>query len=66
VQATPSQSYYAVFDGHGGAEAAVYCSSQLHIHFLKDSVFAINPELALKKAYTVSDRQFLQKAEDEV
>ena len=66
VQDSPSQSYYAVFDGHGGAEAAMFCASQLHVNLIRDPNFKTNPELALKQAYAATDKQFLKKAEEQV
>ncbi|XP_076452630.1 protein phosphatase 1F-like [Babylonia areolata] len=65
LQDSPSQSYYAVFDGHAGAEAAMFSASQLHVNLLRDPNFASNPELALKRAYTTTDRQFAKKAEEQ-
>ena len=66
IQDSPSQSYYAVFDGHGGPEAAMFCASQLHVNLLRDPNFKTNPELALKQAYAATDKQFLHKAEEQV
>ncbi|KAL8615255.1 hypothetical protein ACOMHN_051747 [Nucella lapillus] len=65
LQDSPSQSYYAVFDGHAGSEAAMFSASQLHINLLRDPNFAANPELALKRAYALTDRQFAKKAEEQ-
>lgn len=58
----PRLSYYAVFDGHGGPEAAIFAASQLHINMLRDPSFHSDPEAALKRAYSTTDRQFLRKA----
>ncbi|XP_076435174.1 protein phosphatase 1F-like [Babylonia areolata] len=64
LQDRPRLSYYAVFDGHGGAEAAMFAASQLHVNLLRDPSFHSNPELALKRAYSTTDRQFLRKADE--
>lgn len=66
LQSSPSQSYYAVFDGHGGPEAAMYAASQLHANMVHDAHFHTDPELALKRAYSVTDQQFLSKAKTQV
>ncbi|KAL8560046.1 hypothetical protein ACOMHN_041515 [Nucella lapillus] len=62
LQDRPRLSYYAVFDGHGGPEAAIFAASQLHVHMLRDPAFPSDPEVALKSAYSTTDRQFLRKA----
>ncbi|XP_025089159.1 protein phosphatase 1E-like isoform X4 [Pomacea canaliculata] len=63
LQDSPSQSYYAVFDGHGGPEAAMYATSHLHINMVRDRSFRSDPELAMRRAYSLTDRMFLEKAE---
>ncbi|KAK7485385.1 hypothetical protein BaRGS_00023333 [Batillaria attramentaria] len=61
LQDSPSQSFYAVFDGHGGPEAAMFAASQLHANLTRDASFSSDPELALRRAYTQTDKQFIDK-----
>ncbi|XP_033748812.1 protein phosphatase 1F-like [Pecten maximus] len=61
----PPQSYYAVFDGHAGVEAATYAATHLHCHLASCEDFQKKPADALKYAYKVTDDRYLQKAERE-
>jgi len=60
----PTQGFFAVYDGHGGKEAAVYCSENLHKIFAeelqKDGNIMDNPEKvleALKRTYLTTDER---------
>ena len=66
VQGQPHQSYYAVFDGHAGIDAAVYASTHLHVHLPKCETFNTNPAGALKCSYSATDDDFIRKADREV
>ncbi|OWF42240.1 protein phosphatase 1E-like [Mizuhopecten yessoensis] len=61
----PPQSYYAVFDGHAGVEAATYAATHLHCHLVRCEEFQKNPAGALKCAYKGTDEKYLLKAERE-
>ncbi|XP_070183595.1 protein phosphatase 1F-like [Littorina saxatilis] len=65
LQDSPSQSFYAVFDGHGGAVAAMFSASQLHMNLVRDPNFNSNPGLALTRAFSTTDKQFLHKAQEQ-
>lgn len=65
-QDSPSQSYFAVFDGHGGMEAADYAATHLHLHLVKDYQFNNDPAAAMKRAYKTTDLKFIEKAKREV
>ncbi|KAK3085158.1 hypothetical protein FSP39_025185, partial [Pinctada imbricata] len=65
IKDQPHQSYYAVFDGHAGTEAAVYASTHLHLHMTTSDKFSTDPPAALKYSYTTTDNNFMKKAEHE-
>ena len=60
------QSYYAVFDGHGGVDAAVYAAAHLHGNMVQHESFENDPAEALKGAFVKTDTDFVHKAEREV
>ena len=59
-------SYYAVFDGHAGTDAAFYAASQLHFKLVNNANFLTEPRLALKEAFLETDKCFINKIENEV
>ncbi|KAK9707693.1 Protein phosphatase 2C [Popillia japonica] len=59
-QASPS-SYYAVFDGHAGHDAAAYSSAHLHQFLAESKYFINNPEQALIDAFCKTDALFIDK-----
>ncbi|CAC5410370.1 PPM1E [Mytilus coruscus] len=56
------QSFFAVFDGHAGVEAANYAAAHVPYHFVQSSAFPKDPEGALKAAFKLTDEKFIVKA----
>lgn len=55
-------SYYAVFDGHVGIQAATYCASHLHHHFVENQAFKDGDIIdALKVAFAKCDAGCLER-----
>ncbi|XP_060863505.1 LOW QUALITY PROTEIN: uncharacterized protein LOC132940102 [Metopolophium dirhodum] len=56
-------SFYAVYDGHNGLDAAVYSSMYLHQFLVQSIQYPTNPEYALYEAFFTTDKGFTQKTE---
>ncbi|KAL0129275.1 hypothetical protein PUN28_004166 [Cardiocondyla obscurior] len=54
--------YYAVFDGHGGQDAAAYCATHLHQYLVESEYYPTDPEHALRDAFSTTDAQFIAKS----
>ncbi|XP_065424463.1 protein phosphatase 1F isoform X3 [Chrysemys picta bellii] len=59
------RAYFAVFDGHGGVDAANYAATHLHINVALHKEILKNPTEALKGSFQQTDEMFLFKAERE-
>ncbi|XP_054001388.1 serine-rich adhesin for platelets-like [Hylaeus anthracinus] len=55
-------NYYAVFDGHGGQDAAVYSATHLHQYLAESIYYPTDPERALREAFIETDTQFIEKS----
>lgn len=64
-EASPS-SYYAIFDGHAGHDAAVYSAAHLHQYLAENKNFINKPVQALLDAFCKTDACFLEKCRVEV
>lgn len=60
------RAYFAVFDGHGGADAARYASVHVHAVAARRPELAADPAEALRAAFRRTDEMFLWKARREV
>jgi len=60
-----SLSFYGVYDGHGGVDAAKYASVQLH-SVLSRKLQTQQPKEALHAAFLETDRMFVDRAKHEV
>jgi len=65
IQDRSPTSYYAVFDGHAGTDAAIYSVSHLHQFLAESSFYPTDPERALKDAFSRTDTLFLEKSDRE-
>jgi len=54
-----------VFDGHNGAEAAVYGAAQLHQAFIQNMKKISDPREAIVESFLAVDRMFCEKAKTE-
>lgn len=60
------RAYFAVFDGHGGVDAANYSATHLHVNVGLHEEIVKNPAEALKCSFQKTDEMFLFKAKREV
>ncbi|XP_012369459.1 protein phosphatase 1F [Octodon degus] len=59
------RAYFAVFDGHGGVDAARYAAVHLHVNAAHQPKLLNDPAEALKEAFRHTDEMFLLKAKRE-
>jgi protein phosphatase 1E len=57
----PPLSFYAVYDGHAGKDAAAFAASHLHGKILASSHYPTDPVEAIKEAFNQTDEAFLEK-----
>ncbi|XP_076876928.1 protein phosphatase 1E [Brachyhypopomus gauderio] len=65
LQDQEDQAFFAVFDGHGGVDAATYAANHLHVNLVKQEMFLQDPGEALCRAFKLTDERFVQKASRE-
>lgn len=61
----PDQAFFAVYDGHGGVDAANYAAAQLHLKVVEQESFKSDPAEGLRHGFKATDEAFLKKAERE-
>nr|XP_004670907.1 protein phosphatase 1F [Jaculus jaculus]XP_044988406.1 protein phosphatase 1F [Jaculus jaculus]XP_044988407.1 protein phosphatase 1F [Jaculus jaculus]XP_044988408.1 protein phosphatase 1F [Jaculus jaculus] len=59
------RAYFAVFDGHGGVDAARYAAVHMHVNAAHHPELSTDPTGALKEAFRRTDEMFLCKAKRE-
>jgi len=52
-------SYYAVFDGHAGTDAAAYAAAHLHELLVESSSYPLDPVQAFQDAFVLCDKNFV-------
>ncbi|XP_040908264.1 protein phosphatase 1E [Toxotes jaculatrix] len=65
VQDQEEQAFFAVFDGHGGVDAAIYAANHLHVNLVRQESFSQDPSEALCRAFKLTDERFVKKASRE-
>ncbi|XP_068186962.1 protein phosphatase 1E isoform X1 [Antennarius striatus] len=65
IQDQEEQAYFAVFDGHGGVDAAIYAANHLHVNLVHQESFSQDPREALCRAFKLTDEGFVKKASRE-
>ncbi|KAG8146288.1 hypothetical protein E2320_012649 [Naja naja] len=59
------RAYFAVYDGHGGIEAANYAAAHLHVNMAHHEKLLENPAEALRDSFQKTDEMFLLRARRE-
>ena len=59
-------SFYGVYDGHAGKDAAAFAASHLHGRIIASSHFPNNPVEAIKEAFNRTDESFLEKVRQKI
>ncbi|XP_030216645.1 protein phosphatase 1E [Gadus morhua] len=65
IQDQEEQAFFAVFDGHGGLDAAIYAANHLHVNLVRHEFFRQDPVEALFRAFRTTDERFIKKAKRE-
>ncbi|XP_017275368.1 protein phosphatase 1E [Kryptolebias marmoratus] len=65
IQDQEEQAFFAVFDGHGGVDAAIYAANHLHVNMVRQESFGQDPIEALCRAFKLTDERFVRKASRE-
>ena len=58
----PRCSFFAIYDGHGGASCADFLRDQLHQLIVRDPEFPQNPIKAMKRGFEQAEKTFLEYA----
>eukprot|EP00128_Syssomonas_multiformis_P002156 Colp12_sorted_trinity150504_noHs@34718 len=62
LEGYPPQAFFAVYDGHGGREAAEYAQAHLHFNIAKQESFSTDVTQALVAGFLETDAAFLARA----
>ena len=61
IEDDPPMSFYGVYDGHAGKDAAAFAASHLHGRIIASSFFPNDIVGAIKDAFNRTDESFLDK-----
>ncbi|CAN9512758.1 unnamed protein product [Ophioblennius macclurei] len=59
------RAFYAVFDGHGGVDAATFGAAHLHVALSREETLQSDPAAAFRAAFEGTDEMFRGKAKRE-
>ncbi|CAG0893861.1 unnamed protein product [Cyprideis torosa] len=62
--ASMATSYYAVFDGHAGINAATYSATHVHAHIVASPSYHLDLASAVKEAFLKTDTDFYERKLD--
>ncbi|EAS02461.2 serine/threonine phosphatase 2C (macronuclear) [Tetrahymena thermophila SB210] len=62
----PNISFFAIYDGHGGAQCADFLRDQLHFYIIKDEEFPKNPQRAIHNGFVKAEDAFLKITESQI
>ncbi|CAK79657.1 unnamed protein product (macronuclear) [Paramecium tetraurelia] len=62
----PQSSFFAIYDGHGGAACADYMRDNLHQYIIREDCFPSNPRLAISRGIEKAEKNYLQLADQKV
>jgi serine/threonine protein phosphatase PrpC len=54
----PHYAFFAVYDGHGGTEAADFVRKNLHNNIVNNNFFKTNPEKAIQEGFIKTEKDF--------
>ncbi|KAL4432611.1 hypothetical protein ABPG74_004904 [Tetrahymena malaccensis] len=62
----PNISFFAIYDGHGGAQCADFLRDQLHFYIIKDEEFPKNPQRAIHNGFVKAEDAFIKITESQI
>ena len=61
----PPLSFYAVYDGHAGKDAAAFAASHLHGRIVQSAFYPTDIVKAIQEAFNQTDETFLEKVSND-
>ncbi len=66
LRGQPTESFYSVFDGHGGHQAADYCVKALLSNIISQPNYPEDPAAALTAGFVQTDANFCSSVQSKV